>query len=40
MRKRFVVPVLREEAALAQLTLGVLSRCDVCQDGTDGPGGA
>ena len=41
MRKQFVVPVLREEAALAQLTLGAIgiSRCGVCQDGTDGAGG-
>jgi hypothetical protein len=31
MRKQFVVPVLREEAALAQLTLGtpVCSNCDL-----------
>ena len=30
MKKQFVVPVLREEAALAQLTLGttVCSNCD------------
>jgi hypothetical protein len=29
MKKRFVVPVLREEAALAQLTLGeICSNCD------------
>ena len=41
MRKRFVVPVLRVEAALAQVTLGftAISRCGVCQDGTDGFGG-
>jgi hypothetical protein len=33
MKKQFVVPVLREEAALAQLTLGVAviscSNCDL-----------
>jgi len=31
MKKQFVVPVLREEAALAQLTLGgaVCSNCDL-----------
>jgi hypothetical protein len=29
MKKQFVVPVLREEAALAQLTLGV-TVCSVC----------
>ncbi len=29
MKKQFVVPVLREEAALAQLTLGIVcSNCD------------
>ena len=29
MKKQFVVPVLREEAALAQLTLGA-AVCSVC----------
>ena len=29
MKKQFVVPVLREEAALAQLTLGFVA-CSTC----------
>lgn len=29
MKKQFVVPVLREEAALAQLTLGFVT-CSAC----------
>jgi len=31
MKKQFVLPVLREEAALAQLTLGGVL-CSVCVD--------
>ena len=41
MRKKFVVPVLREEAALAQLTLGfvVSGGCGInCSDGFGGVG--
>ena len=31
MKKQFVVPVLREEAALAQLTLGIVAvSCTTC----------
>ena len=32
MKKQFVVPVLREEAALAQMTLGVGCQVSVCFD--------
>ena len=42
MRKKFVVPVLREEAALARLTLGftvVSGGCGItCSDGVGGLG--
>ncbi len=30
MKKQFVVPVLREEAALAQMTLGETCQISVC----------
>ena len=41
MRKRFVVPVLREEKTLARLTLQILfsGGCGLnCVDGFTGPG--